>query len=60
MRNILNMLNLIEAKIQAGQILELIKSLHMRYQVIVEIEFRQRLGNFRGEFDSCDLILSET
>lgn len=59
MRNILDMFNFIEAEIQAGQVLELIKPLHMRYKVIVEIEFRQRFGNFRGEFDSRDLVLSE-
>jgi hypothetical protein len=35
------MLDLIEAKIEAGQVLELVQALDVRNEVIVEIKLRQ-------------------
>jgi hypothetical protein len=58
MRDILNMLDLIKAQIQARQIMKLVQTLEMRNEVIVEVEFGQAGGDVGRKFDACYLVLA--
>lgn len=53
------MLDLIEAQIEAGQVDELVQALDVRNEVIVDIKFRQCLGEIGWEIDACYLVLSQ-
>jgi hypothetical protein len=57
--HILNVLDLIEAQIEAGQVDELVQALDVRNEVIVDIKFRQCLGEIGWEIDACYLVLSQ-
>lgn len=52
MRDILDMLDLVEAQIQAGQVMEPLQALDVGDEVIVEIEFGQTGGDIRREVDA--------
>lgn len=60
MCHILDMLNLVEAEIQAGEIVELLQTLDMGNEVVVEIKFLQRGGDVGGKVDTVDFILAQT
>lgn len=52
MRDILDMLDLVEAQIQARQIMELLQALDVRDEVIVEVEFGQTGSDIWREVDA--------
>lgn len=59
MLHILNVLDLIEAQIEARQVSELLQTLDVRNEVIVEIKFRQGLAKIGWEVDACYLVLAQ-
>lgn len=60
MRHVLDMLDLIKAKVENSQVATIVKALNSRDEVIVEIEFFQLLSNTCGEFNTRDLVLSKS
>ena len=52
MRNILDMLDLIETQIQTGQVMEIVQALDVRDEIVVEIEVDEVLRDFRWERNS--------
>lgn len=54
------MLDLIEAEVEARQVFELVEAFNVRDEVIVEVEFEERLRDVGGERDPMDLVLSQT
>lgn len=58
-RDILNMLDLVEAQIQALQIAELIEPFDVGNEVIVKVQVNQVRSNVRGELNSRNLILAQ-
>ena len=60
MRDVLDMLNFVEAQIQARQTPKLIQTFHMANEIVVKIEFLQRARDIRGEINSGYLVLSQT
>lgn len=59
MRNVLDVLDLIEAQVQAGQVAEFIQALYVRDKVVVEVKLLYRWGDIRGKIDALYLVLSE-
>lgn len=59
MRNVLNMLDFIKAEIQSGQVCELVETLDVPNEVIVEIELRQRRCDIRWQGNARYLVLSK-
>jgi hypothetical protein len=59
MFHILDVLDLIEAQIEAGQVVEVLQALDVRNEVIVEIKFGQGLAEIGWEVDACYLVLAE-
>jgi DNA-directed RNA polymerase specialized sigma subunit len=45
MRDVLDVLDLVEAQIQAGQITEFIQTLDVRDKVVIEVQFFHGLSN---------------
>jgi hypothetical protein len=58
MRDILNMLDLVEAQIQARKALEVLQTLDVRDEVIVEIELGQTFGDIGREVNARYLVLT--
>lgn len=54
------MLDLVETEIETLQICEFVEAFDVADEVIVEVEFDERLRDVGGERDPLDLILSET
>ena len=54
------MFDLIKADVQTGQILEIIETLDVRDEIIVEIQLGEIRSNARGYVDLGDLILAES
>ena len=59
MRNILDMLDLIETQIQTGQVMEIVQALDVRDEIVVEIEVDEVLRDFRWERNSWYLVLAK-
>lgn len=60
MCHILDMLNLVEAEVQADEIVELVQTLDVGNEVVVEIKFLQRGGDIGGKVAAVDFILAQT
>lgn len=58
-RHILDMLDLVEAEVQDGEVAEFIEIFDVRNEIIVEVQFFERGGDIRREFNAGDLILTE-
>lgn len=58
MRHVFDVLDLIEAEIQARQVRELIQTLDVPNEIIVEIKLREGGADVRGELYARDLVLS--
>jgi len=58
-RDVLDVLYLVEAEVQTRQVCHVFESLDVRDEVIVEVELRQGRADVRGECDLRYLILSE-
>lgn len=59
MRNILNMLKLVEAEIQACQVVELIQTLEVGDKVVIKIKLSKGSGDIRREVDARYLVLAQ-
>lgn len=59
MRNILNMLKLVEAEIQACQVVELIQTLEVGDKVVIKIKLSKGSGDIRREADARYLVLAQ-
>lgn len=60
MRHVLDMLDLVEAEVQARQVHELGQALDTGDQVVVQIEVCEHLGETGETVDGLDRILAET
>lgn len=54
------MLKLVEAEIQAGQVVELIQTLEMGDKVVIEVKLGKGSGDIRREVDARYLVLAQT
>lgn len=52
------MLKLVEAKIQAGQVVELIQTLEVGDEVVIKVKLGKGSGDIRREVDARYLVLA--
>lgn len=56
---VLNVFDLVEAKVKAGEVREGVQTFDVRDQVVVEVEVFQCRGKGRREMDGGDVVLAE-
>lgn len=59
MRHILDMLDLVETQIEQRQIGQVVETLDVTDEVVVEIELFEGCAEGGGEVDAADLVLAE-
>ena len=60
MVDVLDMLDLIEAQVQTGEMCKCIQPFDLREEVVVEVKVFERRAESRGELDMGDLVLTKT
>lgn len=60
MRQVFDMLDLVEAQVQGSQVVKLVEVLDVGNEVIVEVEFLQRGGDIGRKVNSGDFVLAKT